>query len=154
MQREIAGQQYFYPKVKEIVSESLERMDKGKVILIIGQPGSGKSVFINQLYDGFKEKGVEYFTPIRAEFLRETDSPQEIYESFQQVKEEDKPKVLLLDSLDVLAYSRRKELQEWLFYIDKLKTIKGMTVVCASRSFEAEHLFPMNQQEWSDKISY
>ena len=153
MQREIVGQQYFYPKVKEIVSEALKINDKGKVILILGQPGSGKSVFINQLYDGLKEKGVEYFTPIRAEFLRETDSPQEIYESFQQVKEEDKPKVLLLDSLDVLAYSRRKELQEWLFYIDKLKTIKGMTVVCASRSFEAEHLFPMNQQEWSDKIS-
>jgi len=153
MQREIAGQQYFYPKVKEIVSESLERMDKGKVILIIGQPGSGKSVFINQLYDDFKQKEVEYFTAIKAEFLAETDSPQEVCELFQKVKEQDKPKVLLLDSLDVLAYSRRKELQEWLFYIDKLKTIRGMTVICASRSFEAEHLFPMNEQEWSEKIS-
>jgi hypothetical protein len=51
-----------------------------------------------------------------------------------------------------LAYSRRKELQEWLFYIDKLKTIKGMTVVCASRSFDSRHLFPMNQQDWSEKI--
>ncbi len=27
-----------------------------------------------------------------------------------------------------------------------------MTVICASRSFEAEHLYPMMQQEWSEKI--
>ncbi|GAF92429.1 unnamed protein product, partial [marine sediment metagenome] len=64
----------------------------------------------------------------------------------------EKPKILLLDSLDVLAYSRRMELQEWLQHIDKLKLIKGMTIVCTSRSFEAEHLYPMNQQEWSERI--
>lgn len=151
MLREIVGEQYFYPKVKEIVSKSLEVRKEGKVILIVGQPGSGKSVFMSQLHDEFKGK-VKYLTAIRAEFLHATDSPNDVYEKFERVKDKDKPKVLLLDSLDVLAYSRRKELQEWLFYVDKLKNIEDITVICASRSFEAEHLYPMNQQAWSEKI--
>ncbi|HDK26228.1 MAG TPA: AAA family ATPase [Candidatus Atribacteria bacterium] len=151
MIREIEKEQYFYPEVKEIVSNSLESTE-GKVILIVGQPGSGKSVFMSQLYDEFKKREVEYLTAIRAEFLNETDSPKDVYELFTKVKDVDKPKVLLLDSLDVLAYSRRRKLQEWLFYIDNLKKIKRMIVVCASRSFEAEHLYPMNEQEWSEKI--
>ena len=48
MIREIEKEQYFYPEVKEIVSNSLESTE-GKVILIVGQPGSGKSVFMSQL---------------------------------------------------------------------------------------------------------
>jgi len=151
MIREIEKEQYIYPEVEKIVSNALESSE-GKVILIVGQPGSGKSVFMSQLYDEFKKRGVEYLTAIRAEFLNETDSPKDVYELFIKVKDVDKPKVLLLDSLDVLAYSRRRELQEWLFYIDNLKKIKRMTVVCASRSFEVDHLYPMNEQEWSEKI--
>lgn len=151
MIREIEKEQYIYPEVEKIVSSALES-NEGKVILIVGQPGSGKSVFMSQLYDEFKKRGLEYLTAIRAEFLNENDSPKDVYELFTKVKDVDQPKVLLLDSLDVLAYSRRKELQEWLFYIDNLKKIKRMTVVCASRSFEAEHLYPMNEQEWSEKI--
>lgn len=151
MIREIEKEQYFYPEVKEIVSKSLQS-EKGRVILIVGQPGSGKSVFMSQLYDEFKKQNLEYLTAIRAEFLKDTDSPEDIYELFMKVKDEDKPKVLLLDSLDVLAYSRRRELQEWLYYVDKLKEIKRITVICASRSFEAEHLYPMNEQNWSEKI--
>ncbi len=151
--RGIAEEHYSYPKVKEIVSNALEIGKEGKVILIVGQPGSGKSVFMNQLYDEFNNKGLEYFTAIKTEFLTETDLPKEVYGLFEKVKEENSPKVLLLDSLDVLAYSHRKELQEWLLYVDKLRNIKGMTVICASRSFEAEHLYPMNEQEWSEKIS-
>jgi len=151
MNREIAKEQYFYPEIEEIVSQSLESLES-RVILIVGQPGSGKSVFISQLYDEFKKQGLEYLTAIKAEFLKDTDSPQEIYDLFIKVRDEDNPKVLILDSLDVLAYSRRKELLEWLFYVDKLKEIKRMTVICASRSFEAEHLYPMNEQNWSEKI--
>lgn len=153
MLREITGEQYFYPKVKEISFASLQSKE-GKVILLIGQPGSGKSVFMIQLYDEFEDK-VDYLTAIRAEFLGQEGSPKpkDIYELFKKVKDQDKPKILLLDSLDVLAYSRRRELQEWLFYVDKLKNIKGMTVVCASRGFETEHLYPMNQQKWSEKVN-
>jgi len=151
MIREIEREQYIYPEVEKIVSNALESSE-GKVMLIVGQPGSGKSVFMSQLYDEFKKRGLEYLTAIRAEFLNETDSPKEIYELFIKVKDVDEPKVLLLDSLDVLAYSRRRELQEWLFYINKLKEIRRMTIICASRSFEAEHLYPMNEQEWSEKI--
>ncbi|MHA1304519.1 MAG: AAA family ATPase, partial [Candidatus Heimdallarchaeaceae archaeon] len=152
MIRDIAKEQYFYPKVKEIVSKALEVKEEGKVILIIGQPGSGKSVFMSQLYDELKDK-VNYMTAIKAEFLHETDSPNDVYTLFEKVNDKDEPKVLLLDSLDALAYSRRRELQEWLYYVDKLKYTKGMTVICASRSFEAEHLYPMNEQDWSDKVS-
>ncbi len=151
MIREIEGEQYFYPKVKKIASKALEVEKEGKVILIIGQPGSGKSVFMDQLYDEFK-KVIKDLTAIRAEFLHETDSPNNVYALFEKVKDESKPKILLLDSLDVLAYSRKRELLEWLHYVDKLKNIKGMTVICASRSFEAEHLYPMNEQEWAQKI--
>ncbi len=151
MIREIAGEQYFYRGIKNIVLKSLKVEKKSKVMLIIGQPGSGKSVFMSQLYDGFKDK-VEYLTAVRAEFIKESDSPKNVYELFERVKDEDKPKVLLLDSLDVLSYSRKRELRDWLFYVDKLKNIKGMTVICASRSFEAEHLYPINEQAWSEKI--
>lgn len=151
MLREIAEEQYFYPVIKDIVSKSLDSEKAGSVMLIIGQPGSGKSVFMSQLYDEFKDK-IECLTAIRAELLTESDSPENVYKLFERVKDKNKPKVLLLDSLDVLAYSRRRELQEWLFYVDKLRNIKGMTVVCASRSFEAEHLYPMNEQAWSEKI--
>ena len=148
MIREIEKEQYLYPEVEKIVSDALESSE-GKVILIVGQPGSGKSVFMSQLYDEFKKRGSKYLIAIRTEFLNETDSPKDVYELFTKVKDVDESKVLLLDSLDALAYSRRRELQEWLFYIDNLKKIKRMTVVCASRSFEAEHLYPMNEQEWS-----
>ncbi len=147
MNREIAKEQYYYPEVGKIVSETLEST-YGRVILIVGQPGSGKSVFMSQLYDKFKEQDFA----IRAVFFQDAYSPKDIYEWFMQVKDKNKPKVLLLDSLDVLAYSRRKELQEWLFYTNKLKEIKRMTVICAARSFEAEHLYPMNTQGWSEKI--
>lgn len=152
MLRKIVGKQYFYSKVKKIISSSL-KPHKGKVVLLIGQPGSGKSVFMCQLYEAFQKKQVNHLTAIRAEFLREKYDPKEVYEAFLKLRDEDEPKILILDSLDVLAYSRRKELQEWLYYIDKLKNFKFMTIVCASRSFEAEHLYPMNQQEWSEKIT-
>lgn len=151
MLREIAGEQYFYPKVKEVVSKSLELKRESRTILIIGRPGSGKSVFISQLYDELKDK-VEYLTAIRTEFLNQADSPRNVFELFERVKNEDRPKFLLLDSLDVLAYTRRRELHEWLSYVEKLKDIKRTTVICASRNFEAQHLYPMNQQAWSEKI--
>ena len=122
---EIEGEQYFYPGVKRIVSDSLQS-NEGKVILIVGKPGSGKSVFMSQLYDEFKKQDLEYLIAIRAEFLNETDSPKDVYEFFVKAKDVDNPKVLLLDSLDVLAYSRRRELQEWLVYVDKLKDMKNL----------------------------
>ncbi len=144
--------QYPFKQVKEVASVVRNVSAIGKVILILGQPGTGKSVFMKQLYDELNNE-IDYLTAIRAEFLKETDSPEQVYNEFKKVENEDKPKVLLLDSLDILAYSRRKELQEWLYYIDKMKEIKGMTVVCASRGFEANHLYPMNAQNWSQKIT-
>jgi hypothetical protein len=48
-------------------------------------------------------KGLEYFTAIRTESLLETDSPKEMYELFEKVKEENSPKVLLFDTLDVFS---------------------------------------------------
>jgi len=152
MINDILGEKYLYPKIKEIVLEVQNFTKSGKVILIVGQPGSGKSVFMKQLYEELKSK-IECLIAIRAEFLKESDSPEKVFDIFKKVENEDKPKVLLLDSLDVLAYSHRRELQEWLYYVDKMKDIKEMTVVCASRSFEANHLYPMNEQTWSEKIN-
>ena len=151
MNRQIAGEQYHFPKVKEIAADSLALISKGRIILVIGQPGSGKSVFMSQLYDEYKGKA-DFLIGIRADYLNKDDSPELVFNKFEEVKATDKPKILLLDSLDILAYSRRKELQEWLYYLDKLKLIEGMTIICASRIFEAEHLYPMNIQEWSQKI--
>ena len=92
MVREIVGEQYFYPKVKEIISASLE-LKEGKVILLIGQPGSGKSVFMSQLYDALHNKKVDYLTAIRAEFLQERDRPKDVYELFVKAKDKNKPKI-------------------------------------------------------------
>lgn len=149
MKKDIAGLEQKYRLVGEIMQECIKPSNEGKVILILGQPGSSKSVLMSQLYDELNNK-VEYLTAIRAEFLEERESPNRIYELFEEVSNKDSPKVLLLDSLDVLAYSRRKELLEWLSYVDKLRNIERMTVVCASRSFEAEYLYPMSDQ-WSEK---
>jgi len=151
MIRHIAGEEYLFPSVKEIVQKSLAPTDKSKVRLIVGQPGSGKSVFMSQLYDEYKGK-TECLIGIRADYIKEDDSSERVFKQFEEAKATEKSKVLLLDSLDVLAYSRRRELQDWLYYVDKLKTIERMTVICASRSFEAEHLYPMNIQDWSEKI--
>jgi hypothetical protein len=151
MIRSIAGEEYFSPKTKDLALKILDLKYEGKVILVIGQPGSGKSVFMSQLYDELNDR-IEYLIAIRAELLKSRESPQNLYQLFEKVKSDEKSKILLLDSLDVLAYSRRMELQKWLLYIDKLKLIKGMTIVCTSRSFEVEHLYPMNQQEWSERI--
>ncbi|UCH93382.1 MAG: ATP-binding protein [Candidatus Aminicenantes bacterium] len=150
MGRSILEEEYPFKGVKEIIEESLRTKDKGKILLIIGEPGSGKSVFMNQLYDELACKE-SYLTAIDAAYLNENDSPQEVYSLFEKVKLQEKPKILILDSLDVLAYSRRIELHQWLSCIDKLKKFNDMTVICASRSFEAEHLYPMNRQEWSQK---
>lgn len=151
MIRNIAGEEYFFPKAKDLALKVLDLKYEGKVILVIGEPGSGKSVFMSQLYDKLNDR-IDHLIAIRTEFLKSGELPQKVYQLFEKVKSDEKPKILLLDSLDVLAYSRRMELQEWLQYIDKLKLIKGMTIVCTSRSFEAEHLYPMNQQEWSERI--
>jgi len=70
---------------------------------------------------------------------------------FEKISDEDIPKVFLLDSLDVLASGRMKELHEWLFWVERLKYLQQTTVVCACRNFEAEHLYPLNNQEWSEK---
>jgi hypothetical protein len=146
----ILEEEYLFKGVKEIIEESLRSKDKGKVLLIIGEPGSGKSVFMHQLYDGLERKEI-YLTAIDAACLNEKDSPEEVCSLFERVKLQEKPKILILDSLDVLAYSRRIELHQWLSCIDKLKKINNMTVICASRSFEAEHLYPLNKQDWSTK---
>lgn len=146
----ILEEEYLFKGVKEIIEESLRSKDKGKVLLIIGEPGSGKSVFMHQLYDELKRKEI-YLTAIDAACLNEKDLPEEVSSLFEKVKLQEKPKILILDSLDVLAYSRRRELNQWLSCIDKLKKINNMTVICASRSFEAEHLYPLNKQDWSTK---
>ncbi|MGD2084585.1 MAG: AAA family ATPase [Candidatus Aminicenantes bacterium] len=146
----ILEEKYPFKGVKEIIEESLRSKDKGKVLLIIGEPGSGKSVFMHQLYDELERKEI-YLTAIDAACLNEKDSPEEVGSLFERVKLQEKPKILILDSLDVLAYSRRPELNQWLSCIDKLKKINNMTVICASRSFEAEHLYPLNKQDWSTK---
>ncbi len=150
MRRDIVGLEHKYYLVEKIVRECIQPNEEGRVILILGQPGSGKSVFMSQLFDELNPR-IECLTAIRAEFLGEGESPRAIYKLFEEVSDKDILKVLLLDSLDVLAYSRRRELQEWLFCVDKLKNIKKMTVVCASRSFEAEYLYPMSEQKWSEK---
>jgi hypothetical protein len=150
MARSILEEEYLFKGVKEIIEESIRSKGKGKVLLIIGEPGSGKSVFMHQLYDELERKEI-YLTAIDAAYLNEKDSPEEVCSLFEKVKLQEKPKILILDSLDVLAYSRRRELNQWLICIDKLKKINNMTVICASRSFEAEHLYPLNKQDWSTK---
>jgi hypothetical protein len=150
MARSILEEEYPFEGVKEIVEESLRSKDKGKILLIIGEPGSGKSVFMHQLYDKLEPLEI-YLRAIDAACLNEKDSPEEVCSLFDKVKSQEKPKILILDSLDVLAYSRREELHQWLSALDKLKKINNMTVICASRRFEAEHLYPMNKQDWSTK---
>lgn len=152
MKTDILGLSYQFPLVNEVIQKLSLSSDLGKVILVIGQPGSGKSVFMRQLYSALDAK-IKCLTAVSAELLEKNESPRKYYGLFLKYKDIDNRKVLLLDSIDVLAYSRKRELQEWLFYVNKLKEIKGMTVVCASRNFEAEHLYPMNQQEWSEKIN-
>jgi len=151
MKRDIAGFEYISPLKDLFIEKCLKpKNNKGQVILILGHPGSGKSVFMSQLYSELCKK-IEYLTAIRAELIDKNDSPKKIYGLLEKISDEKAPKVFLLDSLDVLTSSRIKKLQEWLFWIDKMKELPRTTVVCACRSFEAEHLYPLSSQDWSEK---
>lgn len=151
MKIDIFGKCYEFPLLDTVLNKIPKGFEPGKIILITGQPGSGKSAFMQQLYGRLKDK-IDSVTAVSAEYLGKDDSPKKYYDLFDKYKVQEIPKILLLDSLDVLAYSRRKELQQWLYYVDRLRQIKGVLVVCASRTFEATHLYPMNQQDWSEKF--
>jgi len=152
MNRNINGKEYHFPQLASIVEKCINGQKQGEVILILGKPGSGKSVFLAQLYEAIKDT-IESLTAIRAEKLDSGVTAQKVFEVFNTTRYSDKPKVLIIDSLDVLAYTRREELQAWLNCIDKLKTMQGITIICASREFEANNLYPLNEQSWSEKIS-
>ncbi|MHB9128274.1 MAG: NACHT domain-containing protein, partial [Candidatus Humimicrobiaceae bacterium] len=150
MIKDIFEEEYYYPQVEKIFNESININDESKIYLIVGQPGSGKSVFMQQLYEGLKNK-ITNLIVVRAEYLEKTYLPDDIYEAFKNFALNE-PKILLLYYIDILSYSRRQELQKWLYVIDKLKDLKKITIICTCRTFEAEHLYPLNNQKWSEKF--
>ncbi|GAI99160.1 unnamed protein product, partial [marine sediment metagenome] len=88
MRRDIVGLEHKYHLVEKIVRECIQPNEEGRVILILGQPGSGKSVFMSQLFDELNPR-IECLTAIRAEFFREGESPRAIYKLFEEVSDKD-----------------------------------------------------------------
>ena len=129
MNGKILGEQYTFKGVERILSECLTSKEQGKVILVVGEPGSGKSVFMRQLHGELEGKDI-YLTAIDAAVGDESDSAKEVYKLFETAGLREKTKVLILDSLDVLAYSRRIELHSWLNCVEGLKKIENTTIVC------------------------
>jgi len=152
MDNKIHGFEYKAPLLNTVYEACMNPNDKeGKILLVVGPPGCGKSVFLSQLFE-LLEKKLEFLTAVKAELSNGNDV-KEIISLFEEVATINKPKVLLLDSLDVLAAGRMEELQYWLTCLNKLRAIPFATAVCASRSFEADHLYPLNVTEWSKKYS-
>ena len=152
MDTEIQGFSYTAPLLDTICELCINPDDKeGQILLIIGPPGSGKSVFLSQLYKRLEQR-ISLLTGIRAE-LSDRDDPGRISRLFEEAKSITRPKVLLLDSLDVLASSRKEELHHWLACLNRLRTLPFVTAVCACRNFEADHLYPLSIADWSRKYS-
>lgn len=152
MDNQIRGFEYKAPLLDTIYEACMNPNDKeGQILLIVGPPGCGKSVFLSQLFELLENK-LEFLTAVKAE-LSDGNDIKEVISIFEEVATINKPKVLLLDSLDVLAAGRMEELQYWLTCLKKLRAIPFATAVCASRSFEADHLYPLNVTEWSKKYS-
>lgn len=150
MNKDIKGFSFQAPLLDTISELCLNPSDKeGRALLIYGVPGSGKSVFLSQLYRLLEDK-IDFLTAIRAELSNEND-PEEVIKLFKEAESIAEPKVLILDSLDVLASGRMPELHRWLYCLNKLRKMPFVTAVCACRSFEAEHLYPLNIQDWSQK---
>jgi len=148
----IQGFEYKAPLLDTVYEACINPNDKeGNILLIIGPPGCGKSVFLSQLFN-LLEKKLEFLTAVKAE-LSDKNDVKEIISLFREAKNIIKPKVLLLDSLDVLAAGRMEELQYWLTCLNKLRSIPFATAVCARRSFESEHLYPLNVTDWSKKYT-
>jgi len=150
MDTQIQGFTYRSPLLDVISKLCLNpNNNEGQIILVVGPPGSGKTVFLSQLY-GILKNEVEFITAIKAE-ISDEDDPLKISKLFEEAKDIDKPKVLLLDSLDILATGNSKQLLKWLECLRKIRSIPFATAVCACRSFEANHLYPFNIQDWSLK---
>lgn len=152
MDNQIHGFEYKAPLLDTIYEACMNPNDKeGRILLIVGPPGCGKSVFLSQLFEQL-EKKLEFLTAVKAE-LSDANDVKETIALFEEAKTITKPKVLLLDSLDILAAGRMEELHHWLTCLHKLRAIPFATAVCACRSFEADHLYPLNVTEWSKKYS-
>ncbi|MFC1965739.1 AAA family ATPase [Chloroflexota bacterium] len=152
MDNQIHGFEYKAPLLDTIYEACMNPKDKeGRILLIVGPPGCGKSVFLSQLFELLGKK-LEFLTAVKAE-LSDANDAKEIISLFEDAHTVTKPKVLLLDSLDILASGRMEELHHWLTCLNKLRAIPFATAVCACRSFEADHLYPLNITEWSKKYS-
>lgn len=150
METQIQGFTYRSPLLDIIYNLCVNPNNReGQIVLVIGPPGSGKSVFMTQLYELLKNK-VEFLTAIRAE-ISDKEDPLTISRLFEEAKYIAKPKVLLLDSLDILTAGDSKQMLEWLECFKEIKSIPYATTVCASRSFEANHLYPLGTQDWLHK---
>jgi len=143
-------QDFLFPLSSVLVDKCKEKYPSGRVIAITGSPGSGKSVLLHQLFAQLTK--LDFFlTAIDASLLERSSAASSVCRQFQKVAGDNKTKILILDSLDVLAHTNRVQLRKWLLCIDKLKEISNLIVICAVRTFEAEHFYPLNIQRWSEK---
>lgn len=124
--------------------------ERGQIVLLTGQPGSGKTLFLSLLCRKLQDQA--FAVGVRPEYLTDHEAMSIRIEELLTQALALGPAVLLLDSLDKLAATGSRGILPWLRLLHRLKVQPNVVVVAACRPFEAHHTFPLNDQRWTHTV--
>lgn len=157
--REIAGKRIHIDTVTELISV-IESTDRS--ILLSGIPGSGKTCVLLELQETLEKRkdlaplfiqSREYANYPTPEARIAHGLPEDLVGLVARMAN-DKPTVVIIDSLDVLSLSREHiVLSYFLALIDRLLLIPKVTVIAACRDFDRKYDHRLAERKWDRIIS-
>ncbi len=135
--------------------------DRVGTVLIKGEPGIGKTCILLDVVDKLEEdqrkavlfvKGDQFVGAQTFSELAEHGLPNNIIERCAQLAKH-RHVIVLLDSLDTLSLQRPNgSFQLFLSILDRLATIRGVTVVTTCRNFDLEYEPKLRGRNWDREI--
>lgn len=151
LESKIPGAPFISEQLQRVADQCLQPNAKhGQVVLLTGEPGSGKSMFLALLYRQLASQS--FVIGIRPEDHNNDGTlPQRVEDLITKAIRFGSV-VLLLDSLDKLASIGDTGLLPWLQLLHRLKLQPNTVAVAACRVFEAHHTFPLINQQWTQSL--
>lgn len=120
------------------------------VLLLVGEPGSGKTVILKDVYEALHRKQIpvvafkadRYYVDSVQDLQRKADLPASLEDSVRKLLETYSNVVVLIDQIDALSQSvtfRRDYIDTYGQIISRIKSINGARVVVSIRKFELEY---------------